>query len=165
MLYVSAVTTQTKPNAFKNLLDAAKGLTKKGVVAGFPRGYLNTPHYQNGSNAGPSIIDVAIWNNYGTNNIPRRDFMTPASKKWRKFFSESLDAVRRDMLDNKIDPDKFLKAMGERGQAIIQNEIIELDTPPNAKSTIKAKGSSNPLVDTKDMANNVRWAYRNKGDK
>lgn len=165
MLYVSAVTTQTKPNAFKNLLDAAKGLTTKGVVAGFPRGYLNTPHYQNGSNAGPSIIDVAIWNNYGTNNIPRRDFMTPASKKWRKFFSESLDAVRRDMLDNKIDPDKFLKAMGQKGSDLISKEIIALDTPPNAKATIKAKGSSNPLVDTGDMARSTTWQIRKANER
>lgn len=166
MLYVSAVTTETKPNAFQKLLDTARGLTEKGVVAGFPRGRLNTPHYKNGKNSGgPSIIDVAIWNNYGTNNIPQRDFMTPASKKWKKFFSESLDIVRRDMLENKLDSYKFLKAMGQKGSDIISKEIIALDTPPNAPATIRAKKSSNPLVDTGDMARSTTWQIRERKDK
>lgn len=155
MLYVSAVTTETKPNLFQRILDSAKGLTEKGVVAGFPKGRLNTPHYENGE----SIIDVAIKNNYGM-GVPRRDFMTPSSKKWMKFFSESLDIVRRDILENKIDPDKFLKAMGQKGSDIISKEIIALDTPPNAPSTIAKKGSSNPLVDTGAMARSTTWQIR-----
>lgn len=155
MLYVSAVTTETKPNLFKRILDSAKGLTEKGVVAGFPKGRLNTPHYENGE----SIIDVAIKNNYGM-GVPRRDFMTPSSKKWMKFFSESLDIVRRDMLDNKLDSDKFLKAMGQKGSDIISKEIIALDTPPNAPSTIAKKGSSNPLVDTGAMSRSTTWQIR-----
>lgn len=159
MLYVSAVTTETKPNIFQRILDSAKGLTEKGVVAGFPKGRLNTPHYENGE----SIIDVAIKNNYGM-GVPRRDFMTPSSKKWKKFFSESLDIVRRDMLDNKLDSDKFLKAMGQKGSDIISKEIIALDTPPNAPSTIAKKGSSNPLVDTGAMSRSTTWQIR-KADK
>ena len=155
MLYVSAVTTETKPNLFQRILDSAKGLTEKGVVAGFPKGRLNTPHYENGE----SIIDVAIKNNYGM-GVPRRDFMTPSSKKWMKFFSESLDIVRRDMLDNKLDSDKFLKAMGQKGSDIISKEIIALDTPPNAPSTIAKKGSSNPLVDTGAMSRSTTWQIR-----
>ena len=155
MLYVSAVTTETKPNLFQRILDSAKGLTEKGVVAGFPKGRLNTPHYENGE----SIIDVAIKNNYGM-GVPQRDFMTPSSKKWMKFFSESLDIVRRDMLDNKLDSDKFLKAMGQKGSDIISKEIIALDTPPNAPSTIAKKGSSNPLVDTGAMSRSTTWQIR-----
>ena len=155
MLYVSAVTTETKPNLFQRILDSAKGLTEKGVVAGFPKGRLNTPHYENGE----SIIDVAIKNNYGM-GVPHRDFMTPSSKKWMKFFSESLDIVRRDMLDNKLDSDKFLKAMGQKGSDIISKEIIALDTPQNAPSTIAKKGSSNPLVDTGAMSRSTTWQIR-----
>lgn len=161
MLYISAVTTQKKPNAFKNLLDSAMGLTKKGVVAGFPRGRLNTPHYESSTKdeQGPSIIDVAIKNNYGI-GVPQRDFMTPSSKKWMKFFSDSLDTVRRDLMENKIDPDKFLKAMGQKGSDIISQEIIALDTPPNSPATIARKKSSNPLVDTGDMARSTTWQIR-----
>lgn len=163
MLSISAVTTQKKPNAFKKLLDTVNGMTEKGVVAGFPRGRLNTPHYQSSANSKPgaSIIDVAIWNNYGM-GVPRRDFMTPASKKWMKFFKESLSKVQREMLADKIDPDQFLRAMGQKGSDIISQEIIALDTPPNAPATIKRKGSSNPLVDTGDMARATTWQLRGR---
>ena len=86
MLYVSATTTEKKPEFYKKLLDRAMGYVKKGVVAGFPRGVLNTPHYKNEDGSmGKSIIDVAISNNYGI-GVPQRDFMTPASKRWKKFF-------------------------------------------------------------------------------
>lgn len=161
MLSISAVTTQKKPNAFKNLLEKVTGMVEKGVVAGFPRGRLNTPHYESEEKGkpGPSIIDVAIWNNYGL-GVPRRDFMTPSSKRWKKFFSESLAQVQKEMLADKIDPDKFLKAMGQKGADIISQEIIALDTPPNSPATIAKKKSSNPLVDTGDMARSTTWQIR-----
>lgn len=163
MLSISAVTTQKKPNAFKKLLDTVNGMVEKGVVAGFPRGRLNTPHYQSSANSKPgaSIIDVAIYNNYGM-GVPRRDFMTPASKKWMKFFKEAYTMVQREMIEEKIDIDKFLQDMGRKGQNIIYNEITALDTPPNAPSTIKRKGSSNPLIDTGAMRQAATWQIRGR---
>ena len=58
MLSISAVTTQKKPNAFKKLLDTVNGMVEKGVVAGFPRGRLNTPHYDSDEKGkpGPSTL-------------------------------------------------------------------------------------------------------------
>ena len=163
MLSISAVTTQKKPTAFKKLLDTVNGMVEKGVVAGFPRGRLNTPHYQSSANSKPgaSIIDVAIYNNYGM-GVPRRDFMTPASKKWMKFFKEAYTMVQREMIEEKIDIDKFLQDMGRKGQNIIYNEITALDTPPNAPSTIKRKGSSNPLIDTGAMRQAATWQIRGR---
>lgn len=165
MLQVNAITTQKNPEAYKKLMDAATRLTKKGVVAGFPKGKLNTPHYEIGKGKkGPSIIDVALRNNFGM-GVPRRDFMTPATKRWKKFFQESLDSIQRELLQDKIDEDKFLNAMGQKGADIISQEIIALDTPPNAPTTEKKKGSSNPLVDSGDMARATTWQIRRGKDK
>jgi hypothetical protein len=41
----------------------------------------------------------------------------------------------------------------------VRKAIRDLDSPPNAESTIKAKGSSNPLIDTGQMINSIRWEY------
>ena len=165
MLYVSATTTEKKPEFYKKLLDRAMGYVKKGVVAGFPRGVLNTPHYKNEDGSmGKSIIDVALSNNYGI-GVPQRDFMTPASKRWEKFFDESLDQVRRELEADIINPEKFLKAMGQRGSDIISQEIIALDTPPNSPYTIAKKGSSNPLVNTRDMSRAATWQIREEKDR
>lgn len=155
MLSISVSTTETKTNLLKQVLDRAMGFTEKGVAAGFPRGRLNAPHYDNKE----SIIDVAIKNNYGL-GVPQRDFMTPSSKKWMKFFRESLDKVSDGITKGNIDPEKFLSAMGQKGSDIISQEIIALDTPPNSPATIARKGSSNPLVDTGDMARSTTWELR-----
>lgn len=161
MLQFSAGITQKNPQAYDKLLKSAQKMTDKIVVAGFPKGKLNTPHYDNGE----SIIDVAIHNNFGI-GVPRRDFMTPSSKKWEKFFKESLAKVQKDLLNDKIDIDKFLNAMGQRGSDIISKEIIDLDYPPNAPSTIKAKGGkSNPLVDSGDMSRATTWQIRRTKEK
>ena len=161
MLSVSVSFKEKKPNFLKKVMERAIGFTETGVAAGFPRGKLNTPHYKsdNPGEVGPSIIDVAIKNNYGL-GVPQRDFMTPSAKKWMKFVNESLDQVKEGINTGKIDPEKFLSAMGQKGSDIISKEIIDLDTPPNSPYTIAKKGSSNPLVDTGDMARSTTWELR-----
>ena len=42
-------------------------------------------------------------------------------------------------------------------QAAIQRRVVELRTPPNAPATIKAKKSSNPLIDTGLLLTSVTW--------
>lgn len=160
MISVSATVQDKKPNFFKKILERAKGFTEKGVAVGFPAGRLNAPHYDNKQ----SIIDVAIKNNYGL-GVPQRDFMTPSSKKWMKFFTESLDKVKDGINKGSIDPEKFLALMGQKGSDIISQEIIDLDTPPNSPVTIALKGSSNPLVDTGDMARSTTWQIRRAENK
>jgi len=167
MFSINAETTEKNPNIIDKVMDSLQGLVEIGVVSGFPKGRLNTPHYKPenpNEGPGPSIIDVAIWNNYGI-GVPRRDFMTPASKRWMKFFSESLSKVSRDIQENKIDPQKFLGAMGQKGSDIISQEIIALSTPPNSPVTIAKKGSSNPLVDSGDMSRATTWQIRKRGNK
>ena len=154
-------TRMSDPEYFEKLKKNIKKLREKKVVAGFPKGKLNAPHYENSDKADkPSIIDVAIWNNFGI-GVPRRDFMTPSSKRWNEKIQEYVDELGTDLVDGKIDADKFLDFIGQIGAEIISDEIIKLDTPPNAPETIARKKSSNPLVDTGDMARAPRWEIRN----
>lgn len=166
MFSVSASVTEKNPNALKKFFEKVKKVSEKGVVAGFPMGQLNTPHYEpeKPDEPGPSIIDVAIWNNFGI-GVPQRDFMTPASKKWQKFFNESLDKLRQELEKEEVDIDKFLNLMGQKGADIISQEIIALRTPPNSPVTIARKGSSNPLVDSGDMARSTTWQIRKRDRK
>lgn len=50
-----------------------------------------------------------------------------------------------------------LTKLGRLAQGHIQAEIVALSTPPNAPSTIRKKGSSNPLIDTGAMRQAVTW--------
>ena len=135
-------------NAYAKLKKKLEEINSKYVVAGFPKGKLNNAHYSNGA----SIIDVAIWNQYGTNNIPRRDFMGPAAKNWNEYFKNTAEEYHEDLLSGQMSYDDFLNLMGQRGAEFVSEAIVKLKTPPNAESTIKRKKSSNPLIDTGDMS-------------
>lgn len=163
---LSISTRQTKPNYSYDLKTVIKELTDKKVVAGFPMGKLNAPHYQFKHGRGgeqnknpPSIIDVAICNNFGI-GVPRREFMAVAAKKWQKQWAENLEKVQDGMVRGHMDVAKFLDVMGQAGASIISETIRDWTTPPNSPMTIALKGSNNPLVDTGDMKNAPRHEIR-----
>ena len=163
MFSVKIKVKNKNPEAYDKLKKRLLHMSEKKVVAGFPKGKLNNPHYEGSKNhAGPSIIDVAIWNEFGTNNIPRRDFMSIATKKWQEYFSLMVEQYKDEIISGKIDIDTFLNLMGEAGAEFISEAIVKLSDPPNAPATIKRKGSSNPLVDTGDMSKAPTYELRNK---
>ena len=151
----SAKVTQTKPKIYEQIKKNLRDLASKKVVAGFPKGKLNAPHYENGE----SIIDVAISNNYGL-GVPRRDFMTKSTERWNEECQKEVQAMGEELTLGKINAIAFLKKLGMKGKKIITNEIIKLHTPPNSPLTIAMKGSSNPLVDSGDMAKSTQYEIR-----
>lgn len=164
---LSISTRQTKPNYSYDLKTVIKELTDKKVVAGFPMGKLNAPHYEfkwarrkeKNKPPYPSIIDVAIKNNFGI-GVPRREFMAEAAKKWQKQWNENLEKVQYGMVRGHMDVAKFLDTMGQSGASIISETIRDWTTPPNSAFTVEMKGSNNPLVDSGDMKNAPRHEIR-----
>ena len=52
---------------------------------------------------------------------------------------------------------QVVSKLGILAKGDIQQSIVDLRDPPNAASTIRAKGSSNPLIDTGEMKNSVDY--------
>ncbi|OXS74912.1 hypothetical protein B1B04_08470 [Lysinibacillus sp. KCTC 33748] len=79
-------------------------------------------------------------------NIPERSFMRSVFEEkqdaWTKFVKKRLPLV----LDSKLDVRILCEDLGAKMVGDIQEKIVDLDTPPNAQSTIDQKGSSNPLI-------------------
>ena len=50
-----------------------------------------------------------------------------------------------------------LRKLGIKAKGDIQAEIVALQTPPNAPSTIRQKGSSNPLIDQGELLGAVTY--------
>lgn len=94
--------------------------------------------YPNGLN----IAQNAIFQEFGTYNIPPRPFFRNAlrqnQKKWIAFYKSGLK--QRDV--------NIVGKVGVMASSDIKMSITKTLTPPNAKSTIKKKGSSHPLIDT-----------------
>lgn len=166
MFNVNVKVENTNPKLIEQLKKRAKKLASRKVAVGFPHGRLNNPHYTNEDGTpGPSIIDVAIWNNFGI-GVPRRDFMTPATKEWQEWSTDYVNKLKTQILQGKEDIDDVLGQIGIMGASIVSDAIVDLKEPPNSPITIhggiikkhgkvikiKGKGSSNPLYDSGDLS-------------
>jgi len=117
------------------------------VRVGFPEG-----------NAEQSNIEKAIWNEFGTRRgIPERPFMRNTMRDNRKKYVRAMKTSVPKILKGETALRTVLAKLGALVQGDIQAEITALATPPNAPSTIKRKGSSNPLIDTGEMRQAVTW--------
>jgi hypothetical protein len=121
-----------------------RGPTK--VKVGFPAGKVES-----------DIIARAVFNEFGTGRIPERPFMRNAMRANRSKYNGAMGKAARSVLNGSTSLDGVLSKLGALAQGDIQEEIRDLDTPPNAPSTIERKGSSNPLIDTGEMRQKVTW--------
>lgn len=162
---MSTKVTQSNANIYKQIINVIEEADSMEVAVGFP--LQKTELFKKGSdengNETPSIVDIAIWNNFGTStNTPERNFMDHAVLDIkREFFKDSREALK-SILNGTIDIDKFLNIEGAKAAGIVQDSITELREPPNAESTIKRKKSDNPLIDTGKMRQSVTYVVRKK---
>jgi hypothetical protein len=130
------------------MLEAAMKAKDKRVKVGFPAGKDSTDEN------GVSALYKATVNNFGL-GVPKRPFMAIAFAqnvdKYKKFLFKKISEDPEDI-------DTHLEKIGAMGKGNVQKSIIDLRSPPNAQSTIDAKGSSNPLIGkTSHMIQSVTW--------
>ena len=135
---------------FKELERAVRKLIKN-KNASMQVGFLKTATYKDGTR----VADVARWLNYGTHRIPPRPFFNKAvslnNAKWLNILAT--EAGRGKELDMKTAFNRLANVcVGD-----IQKALTELRSPPNKPSTIKKKGSSNPLIDTGHLRRSVTY--------
>lgn len=51
----------------------------------------------------------------------------------------------------------LLEQMGNMAESSVKQAITDLKDPPNARSTIAKKGSDNPLIDTGNLRQSIRY--------
>ena len=125
----------------------------KGGVNQLEVGFFDTAKYPDGT----PVAEVAAANEFGV-GVPERSFFRVALK--------TVVVPLRRILRRRVDPrrnivDKTTAAlMGEQVRNEVIDAITALRTPPNAPSTIKAKKSSNPLIDTGLMRASVTYEVK-----
>jgi hypothetical protein len=129
------------------------------VKVGFPAGEADAEN-----------IQKAIWNEFGTNRgIPERPFMRNTMRKKKAEYRAVMKAAAATIIEQAAlgesvakEKRKALKKLGIKAQGDIQAEITALRTPPNAPSTIRQKGSSNPLINSGEMRAAVTFKVEEK---
>lgn len=88
-----------------------------------------------------------------TVNIPARPWLSPGVNAGN---DEYLKIIEQSVTNG--EPIKqALERVGVVAVGMVQKYMTELRTPPNAPSTIKAKGSSNPLIDSGALRQSVTY--------
>ncbi len=102
------------------------------------------------------VATVAQWNEYGTKqHVPARPFIRPALHQNK---AQLVDLLRRrydQALRNNDNTMNVLFEFGEYCKGLVQDQIRNTWSPPNAPSTIKQKGKNTPLRDTMVMLHSV----------
>lgn len=141
-------------NLEKVLSEELKGILNKNKES-LEVGFFETAKYQDGK----YVASVANIQEFGTLEIPARPFFrTAISKNQGKW----LGIFKNQFLVNQ-DFNLSLNQVGEVARGDIIASIMKTNTPPNAEATIKAKGSSKPLIDTGFMRGSVTFKVVQNG--
>lgn len=136
-------------------------LGKLEVAIGFQRGTTDEK--------GTDLCDIAAWNDLGTEpsgkskGIPSRPFMRD-SVNLHKEEIRSFAAKAAQQITKGGSAEQALKNIGLYQKSLVQGQITDGNYEPNAKSTIREKGSSHPLIDTGRMRQSVSFQVRKRSN-
>lgn len=102
---------------------------------------------------GTSVATAAYKNEYGWKNIPSRAFIRTTVQEQKKNWS--VLAVKAAKAG--YDVNKILGLVGTQMQGDLQYSITMWSDPPNAPSTVKAKGFNKPLIDSSLMRDSIKY--------
>jgi len=113
------------------------------------------------------VIAKAIWTHFGTAGgasgggwggpVPARPFLANAMRDNNRAYHAQMKTAAVSIFEGRMTVDAALQRLGGLAGADVEESIVSLRTPPNSALTISLKGSDNPLVDTGEMQQSVRW--------
>ncbi len=109
---------------------------------------------------GLTNVEVASFNEFGTERIPARPFISQTVDKNEAKYVKLARALTDDMMVGTITTDYMFARFGEQVVADIKNAILDREFLPNAPSTIFKKGSDTPLVDKGQLLGSISHEVR-----
>jgi HK97 gp10 family phage protein len=102
-------------------------------------------------------VAIASYNEFGTSRIPERPFFRGAMAENKGSYQTLMRNDAKRIVTGEQTMRRTLDRLGLKAQGDVQQSIVDLKSPPNAPSTIKAKGSSNPLINTGALRQSVSF--------
>ena len=106
---------------------------------------------------GARVIDIATWNEFGTDRIPARSFVRAWFDGAEGQLREDLVTLMQSVVSGKRTREQILEILGQVAVGGMQARIAQHIDPPNAASTVKRKGSSTPLIDTGALRSSITY--------
>ncbi len=121
-------------------------------------GFQGDEKYEDGT----TIAEVAAYNEFGSSDTPERPFMRQSFENHESELQAACDAANR-LVSSGGSADQALQQIGVVAKGLVQEEIVNGGFAPNAESTIRKKGSEQPLIDTGTMRQAVNFVVKQRG--
>lgn len=111
------------------------------------------------ANSDETVAAIAAKHEFGdrAQGIPERSFMRSTLHEKSDDYREFVKVRAKKVINGKLKYDVLMANLGEQVQDDIKGKITAIRTPPNSAETIARKGSDNPLIDTSEMRNSMRY--------
>ena len=144
---------------FRKKLQELKALSRQPeqVKVGLPQGSSSYPD-------GTPVVLVGAVNEFGSadGNIPERSFLrSTVIREKNNFIKFWRSEHAREILLGEESAAQVLGLLGQMAEGEVKRTITVLSEPANKESTIKQKGSSNPLIDTGLMRQSISYEGEN----
>ncbi|WP_233134110.1 hypothetical protein [Aggregatibacter actinomycetemcomitans] len=143
-----AVTVTSNFSPAKKLIEQLNRLKEKAVYVGFPAEFDEKVKGSENFN----LASLAAVLEFGNEHIPARPFLRQTleenQEKYTEFFIQ--------WFDQGLPAAQIYELLAVIAQGDVQMNIVKGEWVANAKSTIKRKKSSKPLIDTGKMRQSVR---------
>ena len=133
----------------KKFMAELNWLANRDMHVGFQRGKAV---YEDGTD----VVDVAMFNEYGTSRIPARPFMRQTFEKHKTEYVIACEDIFTAMIKGqKVESE--IRKFGKKVKQDIVDEIEGGDFVPNAPSTVRKKGFNKPLYETGLMEKSISY--------
>ena len=143
-----AVTVTANFSAAKQLIEQMKSLKEKAVYVGFPAEFDEKVKGSENFN----LVSLAAVLEFGNEHIPARPFLRQTLEENH----EKYTTLFIQWFDQGVPAEQIYERLAVMAQGDVQMNIVKGEWVANAKSTIKRKKSSKPLIDTSKMRQSVR---------
>ena len=136
----------------KRYFKELKKLKKLEVRVGFQAGEAK-------EESGADVCDIAAHNEFGSSTTPARPFMRQSFENHEAELKKACKTVESRI---KVggSAEEALETLGVFCKGLVQQEIVDGGFAPNAESTIRKKGSEQPLIDTGTMRQSVNYVIK-----
>ena len=110
----------------------------------------------------PTVLEIAASNEFGL-GVPRRSFIADWFDQNLQKNEQFIVRMMKAVASGKLTKERAFELIGLKFQGDIQKRISAGIPPANAPATIKAKGSSTPLIDTGQLRQSITYVVNPKG--
>lgn len=132
----------------KEMRNPKRGKLLVGVLDGADRKHPN---------ADVTVGQIAVWNEYGTQNMPARSFARNWAILHKDMFAKQLAAAARTVILGGTDERVALGNLGVRYSKSMQQRIKDGIPPPNSPVTLARKDGETPLIDTSTLLDAITF--------